>query len=323
MTSKQIVQKTLDFQNPPRVARSFGDSDFVYVNDNVKTCAIDWKQVEPGKWERIDEWGNLWRRLDQTSKGEVVKGTLTDVSEIDNFKLPDYSKFEDYQTVVSARKKYQDKWLISRIPGFTFNIANKILKLDNYLMALVLEREKIRVLHDKIDLALQHMICNHAKAGADSVFFPEDWGTQNQVLISPDLWKEEFFPRFQKLCGIAHQVGIKVFMHSCGKIETIVPWLINAGIDVLQFDQPDLHGIDRLASYQKQGKITFWCPVDIQKTLQTKNEQIIRAKAKEMLDKLWNGKGGFIAGFYEDNASIGLHPKWQDIACNEFETLKC
>jgi uroporphyrinogen decarboxylase len=184
----------------------------------------------------------------------------------------------------------------------------------------MLEREKIRVLHEKIDTLLEHMIRNHAKAGADCVMFPEDWGTQNQLFINPILWHDEFFPRFQKLCSIAHQCGIKVFMHSCGKIAAIVPSLVKAGVDVLQFDQPDLHGIDQLAEYQKQSKITFWSPVDIQKTLQMRDEKIIRDKAREMLEKLWKGRGGFIAGYYGDNVAIGLEPKWQDIACQEFLT---
>jgi hypothetical protein len=109
-------------------------------------------------------------------------------------------------------------------------------------------------------------------------------------------------------------------MHSCGAIGAIIPGLIEAGIDLLQFDQPTLHGIENLATYQdrKQKKITFWCPVDIQKTLQTRDEQTIRAEARALLDKLWHGRGGFVAGYYGDNASIGLDPVWQDYACDEF-----
>jgi len=320
MTSKEVVQRTLNYENPERIAHSFDESDFVNISCTAKTQATDWKKIEPGKWERTDEWGNTWGRLESTSKGEVVKGVLSDISEIDNYVFPDFSKFEDYQTVVETRAKYKDKWIIGDIPGFAFNIARKLFRLDHYLMALVLEREKIRSLHDRIDVLLEDMIRNHAKAGADCIMYPEDWGTQLQVFISPDLWYEEFFPRYQKLCAIAHQCGIKVFMHSCGKIGAIVPGLIKAGIDVLQFDQPDLHGLDNLAEQQKLGKITFWCPVDIQKTLQTKDENIIRTKAREMLDELWKGRGGFIAGFYPDNPSIGLESKWQDIASQEFLT---
>jgi hypothetical protein len=107
-------------------------------------------------------------------------------------------------------------------------------------------------------------------------------------------------------------------MHSCGQIEAIVPGLMEAGISLLQFDQPALHGIDTLAQHQQSGRITFWCPVDIQTTLQTQDEGTIKEAAREMLDKLWRGRGGFVAGYYGGNEAIGLDPKWQQYACDEF-----
>jgi hypothetical protein len=96
----------------------------------------------------------------------------------------------------------------------------------------------------------------------------------------------------------------------------IIPDLIEAGIDVLQFDQPQLHGIDNLARFH--GEITFWCPVDIQTTLQTQDANAIAAGAREMLEKLGGPDGGFIAGYYSGNEAIGLELKWQDIACQAF-----
>jgi len=318
MNSREIVLRTLEFNYPERVARSFGDSDFVWAGCTVKTYARGWEKVGDNRWEMIDEWGNLWARIDPTSKGEVVKGVLEDMEDISRYEFPDFSNPQDYDSVREAREKFPDKWLIGGMPGFAFNIARKMYRLENYLVKLLLEPELIHYLHDRIDLLLGDMIRNYAGAGADCVMIYEDWGTQNQTLISPKLWYQEFFPRFKKLCSIAHECGIKVFMHSCGAIQKIIPGLIEAGVDVLQFDQPALHGIDRLASYQETAKITFWCPVDIQKTLQTRDEEKIRAEAREMLDKLWRGRGGFIAGYYGDNASIGLDPKWQEIACDEF-----
>ena len=321
MTSREIVRATLEYAGPERVARSFGDSDFQCADCKVKTFSTDWKQVRNGRWERTDEWGNLWARLDPTSKGEVVRGVLDELAGMPAYEFPDYSRAEDYAPVSACRAETPDKWLIGGMPGFAFNIARKMRKLDQYLMDLALEPEHLHALHDRIDEMLENMIRNYAASGVDSVMFPEDWGTQSQTLISPDMWREEFFPRFKRLCGIAHALGIKVFMHSCGRIGAIVPGLMEAGIDVLQFDQPDLHGIDALAHHQQRGKITFWCPVDIQKTLQQRDEKVIRQKAREMLDKLWRGRGGFIAGHYGDNASIGLDPKWQDYACDEFTKM--
>jgi hypothetical protein len=318
MTSREIVHRTLEFNSPDRVARSYRESDFCKVSCKAKTHETEWAETGGGRWERTDEWGNTWGRVDPTSKGEVTRGVLTDLKALDDYEFPDYSNAASYRVIEAKRAEFPEKWLVGGMPGFAFNIARKMRKLDTYLMDLLLERERIRELHDRIDALLEDMIRNYAASGVDSVMFPEDWGTQDRTLIHPDLWRDEFFPRFANLCGIAHKLGIKVFMHSCGRIAAIVPGLIEAGIDVLQFDQPDLHGIGAMSRYQEENRITFWCPVDIQNTLQTQNESIIRARAKEMLDELWCGRGGFIAGFYKDNASIGLDPKWQDIASDAF-----
>ena len=318
MNSKEIVRRTLDFDNPERVARSFGDGDLVSSSSTTKTRATGWKEIGGGKWERIDEWGNVWNRADETSMGEVTRGILEDLADIPSYEFPDYSRPENYENVKRERSNAPDKWLIGSLPGFAFSIARKMRKLEHYLVDIIAETDRMRDLHDRIDVMLEDMIGNYAAAGVDSVMFAEDWGTQAQMLINPDLWHEEFFPRFRKLCGIAHECGVKVFMHSCGKIGAIIPGLMKAGIDLLQFDQPDLHGIDNLAACRENDKITFWCPVDIQATLQSRDEKIIRDKAGEMLDKLWKGRGGFIAGYYGDNTSIGLDPKWQQHACDEF-----
>jgi len=149
-----------------------------------------------------------------------------------------------------------------------------------------------------------------------AIMFCEDWGTQLGLMIRPDVWRRVFAPGFERLCAVAHEQGAKVFMHSCGKITDIIPDLITVGIDALQFDQPRLHGIDELAQWH--GRVTFWCPVDIQQTLQTHDEQAIVAEARELIGKLGGPEGGFIAGYYGDNASIGLDPHWQDVACRTF-----
>ena len=268
MNSREVVRATLDLAGPERVARFFNDPDLFWIACSARTYATDWRRTPSGDWERLDEFGNIWGRLETFTKGEVVKGVLNDWAALDAYRFPDFSKPEDYDVVRKARAETPDKWIIGSLYGFAFSIARKMRKLEQYLLDLLVERERIRELHDRIDAYLETMIRNHAAAGADAVMIWEDWGTQTQLLISPALWLEEFFPRFRKLCAMAHECGLKVFMHSCGEIRAIIPHLIEAGIDLLQFDQPDLHGIDALAEYQKRHKITFWCPVDIQRTLQ-------------------------------------------------------
>jgi hypothetical protein len=52
-----------------------------------------------------------------------------------------------------------------------------------------------------------------AKAGADAVFFCEDWGTQERLLVSPGMWREIFAPLYERLCAAAKEAGLYVLMH--------------------------------------------------------------------------------------------------------------
>ncbi|MGB2823596.1 MAG: hypothetical protein WBF17_21630, partial [Phycisphaerae bacterium] len=97
----------------------------------------------------------------------------------------------------------------------------------------------------------------------------------------------------------------------------IIGDLIECGVHCLQFDQPRLHGIETL-SERFGGKVAFWCPVDIQKTLQTRDGRQIREEARLLVEKLGRFGGGFVAGHYGGNEAIGLTPDVQDIACRAF-----
>ncbi|UCD36731.1 MAG: hypothetical protein JSW54_07755 [Fidelibacterota bacterium] len=318
MTSREIVAQTLEYGCPERVARSFQDSDIVSIRYELSSRHRDWRQIRSDYWERTDEWGNKWARVDATSRGLVIKGVLEDLGNLEEYEFPDYTQAESYRQVRAVRERLPEQWLVGELPGFTFGVAWRLRGLENYLMDLVAEQANLHRLHTRIDQLLMSMMVRYAEAGVDAVMIWEDWGFQDRLMVNPGLWREEFSPRFRALCEHAHENGLRVIMHSCGQVGAIVTGLIEAGIDVLQFDQPDLHGIDQLAEYQESNPITFWCPVDIQTTLQSQDEAVIRGKAREMLEKLWRGRGGFIAGRYEDDASIGLNPKWQGYACDEF-----
>jgi len=278
----------------------------------------EWRDVGGGWQEYIDEWGNTWARLDRTSKGEVTHGVLEDDwAQLDDLCLPDLANPANFDGVRDAcADPANERWRIGGLPGFPFNIARYMRRLEIFLMDILTEPDRVTALLRRIEDLLAETIVQYARAGADAVMFPEDWGTQTALMIRPTTWRTMFKPGFERLCAVAHEHGIKVFMHSCGKITDIIPDLIEAGIDLLQFDQPTLHGIETLGRFH--GQITFWCPVDIQKTLQTKDEAAIAAEARALIDHLGGPEGGFVAGYYGDNVAIGLDPHWQDVACRTF-----
>lgn len=321
MDSREIVLRTIEYNGPERLAASFPapywhDLRFVSYEFDEDSQG-QWHRVAAGREERVDAWGNTWARVDATSKGEVVRGAVEDWADLENLQLPDLANPTNFVKVREAcNDPSNDRFLGGGLPGFPFNIARKMRRLDKFLMDILLESDKVADLLLRIENLLADVIVQYAQTGVEAIFFCEDWGTQLGLMIRPDRWQEVFKPGFVRLCGVAHDHGLKVFMHSCGKMTDIIPDLIEAGIDLLQFDQPRIHGLDVLARFH--GQVTFWCPVDIQRTLQTKDEDTIRAGAMEMIEKLGGPEGGFIAGYYGDNVSIGLDPHWQDIACRAF-----
>lgn len=320
MDSREIVLRTVEYRGPERVAASFPEpywNDFAFTSYTLRGYDRTWRTVSGNRQEYVDEWGNTWARVDPTSKGEVVRGVLQDWSQLDTLTLPDLANPANFERVREVcSDPHNTRFRVGGLPGFPFNIARYMRHLEEFLADVLLAPEEVKRLLLRIENLLAETIIQYARAGVDAVFFCEDWGTQEALMIHPRTWREMFKPGFFRLCRVAHEQGLKVFMHSCGKITDIIPDLIETGIDVLQFDQPRLHGLDTLARFH--GQVTFWCPVDIQTTLQTRDEAAIEADAREMIEKLGGPEGGFIAGYYGDNASIGLDPHWQDVACRAF-----
>jgi uroporphyrinogen decarboxylase len=103
---------------------------------------------------------------------------------------------------------------------------------------------------------------------ADVFFFGNDFGTQLDLLISPEDFKRFVLPGFVKLIDLAHKYGKKAFLHSCGSIIKAIPMMIDAGMDALHPLQALAAGMDaENLSRNFKGKIAFVGGVDTQQLL--------------------------------------------------------
>ena len=319
MNSREVFRAAVEFSGAERTAMVLPQP---YPRDAIfarMTAPAD-ERLTPAagelrRWR--DGWGVTWASLTEFDKGEVVEPAITDWSQLGDYQPPDLGRAEEYASAAERFAADDEHFRIGQLHGFTFNIARKLRRLDNYLCDLVLHREEVLRLNEMVRAELLKAVDCLADAGADAVMFPEDWGTQDRLMISPDMWREIFRPEFEALAGKARQRGMHVIMHSCGKMTDIIGDLISCGVSCLQFDQPRLHGIE-LLSKRYGGRVAFWCPVDIQTTLQTRSAEAIRAEARLLIEKLGGFGGGFVAGYYGGNEAIGLTPDVQDIACNAF-----
>lgn len=130
-----------------------------------------------------------------------------------------------------------------------------------------------------------------AKTDVDALMFMDDWGSQQNLLIAPELWKDVFKPLYRDYIQIAHGASKKIFMHSDGYTPDIFPCLVELGLDAINA-QLFCIGLDRLAPFA--GQITFWGEIDRQHILPAGSPEDVRMAVKEVHAKLWK-HGGCIA----------------------------
>jgi uroporphyrinogen decarboxylase len=130
-----------------------------------------------------------------------------------------------------------------------------------------------------------------ARTDVDGLLFQDDWGSQNSLLINPELWVEVFKPLYRDYIEIAHARGKKIFMHSDGYILDILPHLVELGLDAINC-QVALMGVEKLAPFK--GRITFWGDVDKQHTLVRGTVADVEREVRRIREHLWH-RGGCIA----------------------------
>src|SRR4030042_1056345 len=92
MPSREIVRRTIGFEGPERIAMSLPEpypDDFVWgelAGDPKWKPSRTFAPEKGAMWE--DEWGNVWARLDNFSKGLVVEGALREWSDLEGYRFP-------------------------------------------------------------------------------------------------------------------------------------------------------------------------------------------------------------------------------------------
>jgi hypothetical protein len=314
MNSREIILANLNHENPSRPGLTF---DRGRINDIVTgwTTPTGYEQkrwTEGNREYYDDEWGNLWVRMVGGSvKGEIFKPAIEEWSQLDSLEPPDYSHPDSAISLRALFAHPADKFKLAGIGGWIFDNARYLRKMEIYFADLALYPSEVNHMHQIVAGVYEQKIHLAGQAGADAIFIGEDMGTQTGLLFSPKMFRSYFKAMYTRLFGIAHDYGMKVFMHSCGQNWAIVPDLLDAGVDVFQFDQPALYDMRRLAALMKERKAALWSPVDIQKILPTGDRHLIEAFAREMIDTF---EGHLICKNYPDLHGIGVEEEWDEWA---------
>ena len=127
------------------------------------------------------------------------------------------------------------------------------------------------------------------------LYLGDDFATQRGMMISPQLWRRYLKPRYRRLFEIGKQAGKYVWFHACGDITTVLPDLIEIGMDVWETVQ--LHTLPMSPAQLKQEygqHLTFFGGVTTQR-LPFMTPQQVEAEVSACIEALGAG-GGYICG---------------------------
>ena len=71
------------------------------------------------------------------------------------------------------------------------------------------------------------------EAGVDIITLSDDWGSNQTMLFSPQMWRQSIAPYARRVVAHAHRHGIFVNLHSDGYIMQIMDDLLDMGYDML------------------------------------------------------------------------------------------
>ena len=316
MNSREVVLRTIEFANPDRLALSLPEE---YGNDFVGAGMSPSPDARPSGVSATDEWGCEWENLGISRLGEVRGFPLRTWDDFESLNVPDVLDPKRWAHLENVREQAGDKFLM--MGGVSlYERAHFLRGLENLWADIYTAPDELGALLDLLVEMNVKAVKRYGELGGDGLIFCDDWGLQDRLMISPDAWRKLWKPRYARVYDAAHEAGMKTFLHSCGHIVEILDDLIETGLDVIQMDQQRNMGLDRLRD-GFAGRITFWCPVDIQAVMVGGTPDEIRAYCREMVEKLGTPEGGFIAKWYGDPKSAGHTPEAVAAMSEEFVRL--
>lgn len=318
MTSKELVKKTIHFEMPDATPAQM---PLLYFNENIEKSDIARVQYAvPSNFkpedENLSEWGFVWERIDGTM-GQPKNPPLTGWELYGDYQIPDAKAAGRFIHLPQFIENNKDKYIMAELGIQGLNFITFLRGFQETFEDFYLERAYIEDLSKKVFAFEEEIVRQFCSFDIDAIAFEDDLGTQQSLMLSPQLWREIYKPLYKTLFDVVHSYGKDVYLHSCGYVYDLIPDFIELGVDVLNFNQPDILGTENLGR-DFGGKVCFSCPVDHQTVAISGTRQKIFDYVDTLQKNLGTYNGGLI-GYVEEYSSVGMSDENYASICEAFE----
>jgi uroporphyrinogen decarboxylase len=242
----------------------------------------------PGEY--VDEWNCAWVNMQAGLVGEIQNPLIKEIDDLSPLVLPEELLTVDKDQVNNFCRN-TDCFVLPGSFARPFERSQFLRKTENLYIDLAMGASQVHQLLDAVHGFYLREMEVWAETEVDGLFFMDDWGAQQNLLISPAMWRELFKPMYRDYIDLAHSKGKKIFMHSDGYILDILPDLIELGLDAVN-SQIFCMGLENLKPFR--GQICFWGEIDRQHLLPNGSVKDIENAVGEVYANLFK-TGGVIA----------------------------
>lgn len=189
-----------------------------------------------------DWWG---AGFDTREEGYFVGDSpLAADDDLDAFAWPDpgaHGLLDDAARIVATDRASSSPHFIAPNFGWAlFERAWSLRGFQNFFVDMPRDPGYAAALLDRIadiQVALAHRF---VALGVDGGYFGDDYGGQANMLLSPRMWRTFIKPRLARMFAPFVEAGLPVILHSDGRIDPILPDLVEIGLTVYNPVQPEV-----------------------------------------------------------------------------------
>ena len=148
------------------------------------------------------------------------------------FSGEEWAMFKEQYDAVDGTQAYKATFISPGLFDHTHYLCEIVNALEYYITNPDEMHDMIKLLTDW-ELELAEGICKHLKP--DAIFHHDDWGSEKSTFISPGMFSDFFVEPYKQIYKYYHDHGVElVFHHADSYAATLVPYMIDMGIDVWQ-----------------------------------------------------------------------------------------
>ncbi len=172
--------------------------------------------------------------------GETFDNVRSRHSELTPDVLLDYNLFSpadndsDYENVKRELEhhKKRERFCYMQTPGL-FEHFNTVFGIENHLLYTALYPDELCELYNRQAEWTMAFADKCISLGVDMIHISDDWGSQKDMLFSPDTWKEIIYPNMKSIVDYIHSRGVFASLHSDGCIKKVLDGVKDIGFDVI------------------------------------------------------------------------------------------